>query len=286
MGKDDFFLDVFERRIDDYNANLARCRAEFSESAVHDLRVSTRRLLAVLQILRSIDPQRKLKRLRGALKAQLDGFDELRDTQVMLGGIAQHIASLPGLAPFQAYLQKREKRLLREAEARVRAMKLKDTQRRLLNLRQVALPDDLSERMLTALDEAYGLVMERYAGIDPARPASIHSVRVAFKKFRYALECASPLLTEFPQKQFKRMQATQTLMGNIQDAQVFLQALDVFARKHPEFDLVDVQRAAQEYFDQSILTFLTASPELADFWRSSATATFPWLGDFQPKEQL
>lgn len=96
-------------RWEKYNQELNRCRAEFSEEAVHDLRVATRRLLALLDLIGILYPGAPVQKLLLAFKDQLDSYDDLRDTQVMLLEVGQQVQELPSLAIFQKFLAKREK---------------------------------------------------------------------------------------------------------------------------------------------------------------------------------
>ena len=67
-----------------YGKRLERGRRKFSEKAVHDLRVETRRLLALLDVLIALHFPGPLKKIRKVFKKRLDAFDELRDTHVQL----------------------------------------------------------------------------------------------------------------------------------------------------------------------------------------------------------
>ena len=98
-------LKALEQRWKNYRAELKRCRAEFSNEAVHDLRVATRRMLALIQLLNSISPRPRLQKLTRAFKYQLDEFDDLRDTQVILAEISEILQELPQLQDFQKHLQ-------------------------------------------------------------------------------------------------------------------------------------------------------------------------------------
>src|SRR5687767_12035861 len=94
-------LEALDKRWKKYRAELKRCRAEFSNEAVHDLRVAARRMLALIQLLNSIAPRPHLQKLNRAFKNQLDEFDDLRDTQVILAEISETIKELPQLQKFQ-----------------------------------------------------------------------------------------------------------------------------------------------------------------------------------------
>lgn len=281
-----FLSDFIDLRWEKYRADLETCRNEFTEVAVHDLRVATRRLLAAIELIRALDPHPRVKKMRRSLKNQLDGFDNLRDVQVMLADISKNIESLPELQPFQLYLQKYEKRLLHAAEKHVRAIKLSAFEKRLFKVRETlaAIPaDDLPPRLLKAVDDAYLTVKQRYGLMDPARPATIHSVRVAFKKFRYMVECIQPTLRNFPGTRLKSMQNYQTLMGNIHDAEVFLDTLADFAARHDQFDPEPIRRSYEKTFIHTLSVYLEKKGKVDTFWRATPETDFPWM--LKPKNQ-
>ena len=80
----EFLMEALDRRWKNYRAELKRCRTEFSNEAVHDLRTAARRMLAFIQLLNYISPRPRLLKLNHAFKEQLDEFDDLRDTHVSL----------------------------------------------------------------------------------------------------------------------------------------------------------------------------------------------------------
>jgi CHAD domain-containing protein len=108
-----FLLEALDERWENYRDELQRCRAEFSNEAVHDLRSAARRMLAIIQLLNCISPRPRLQKLNRAFKDQLDEFDDLRDTQVILAEISETLQELPQLQEFQNYLQDIEKSLLK-----------------------------------------------------------------------------------------------------------------------------------------------------------------------------
>ena len=62
-----------------------RCRRDCSEESVHGLRVATRRLVAVLDLLDILHSLPALAKARHALKGEMRFSGALRDTQVQLG---------------------------------------------------------------------------------------------------------------------------------------------------------------------------------------------------------
>src|SRR5512138_3389392 len=109
----EFLLEALDQRWKNYRTELQRCRAEFSNEAVHDLRTTARRMLAFIQLLNSVSPRPRLEKLNHAFKDQLEQFDDLRDTQVVLAEISEVLQELPQLQAFKEYLQGIEKSLLK-----------------------------------------------------------------------------------------------------------------------------------------------------------------------------
>ncbi len=272
-------IDALDQRWENYRNQRKRCRTEFSEEAVHDLRVAARRMLALIEVLRGISPHPRLQKLRRAFKTQLDGFDELRDTQVILVEISENIDTLPELESLHKHLQKREKRLLRTARKQVEDLETGGMTRRMGKARESLLAEPaevLAGRILQVVDDAFITVTQRYGWVDPAHAATIHQVRVAFKKFRYMVEVIHPLLPAFPPKLLKRLHDYQTAMGDIQDAEVFLQTHADFAAHHPAYDPHPVRLYYERRHAELILAFIENMHELHTFWRNAPDHAFPW----------
>jgi len=118
--------------------------------------------------------------------------------------------------------------------------------------------------------------MQRYEQIDPARPSTIHRLRVAFKKFRYMVEIAHPLLENFPQDNLKRMHDYQSLMGEIQDADVFLQTLGDFQSNVSSPAPEPVRHYYESRHADTISAYLKDKGMLNEFWRLIPDQSFPW----------
>ncbi len=130
-----FLLEALDQRWKNYRAELKRCRMEFSNEAVHDLRSAARRMLAIIRLLNSISPRPRLEKLNRAFKDQLDEFDDLRDTQVILAEISETIQELPQLQVFQNYLQGVEKDLLKTLRKKLKVIDLFDVSKRIRRMR-------------------------------------------------------------------------------------------------------------------------------------------------------
>lgn len=272
-------LDSLNTRWEKYQAELETCRCEFSEASVHDFRVATRRLLSSLDLLRTVMPDLKLQKMRRVLKDQLDNLDALRDVQVLLADISEAIHEIPELQSFQAYLQRREKKLLRAAQKEIGLLKIESLSRRIEKLSQIIEPfkeTDLGASLFSAIDEAYAIVIHRYELIDPSQPATIHRLRIAFKKFRYMIEAIYPILQNPAQDYLKKLQEYQATMGDIQDMEVAFHELADFEELAPAS--YDPELARAYYAERHIIalsTYIENKGKIITFWRPAPDQPFP-----------
>ena len=274
-----FLLAALDERWKNYRAELKRCRAEFSNEAVHDLRVASRRMLAFIRLMNSISPGPRLQKIRRYFKEQLDEFDHLRDTQVILAEISETLQGLPQLQEFQDHLQSLEKRLLKTLRKKLRVIDLFDVSKRIRRLREslkTDSSDDLVLKTFQAVDDAFLITKRRRDWVNPAQATSIHRVRIAFKTFRYTVEITHPLLEDFPMENLKCMHDYQSLMGEIQDVEVILQALTDAPANFSSLDPAPVRRYYEGCHAKAISAYLENMNQLDTFWRSAPDQPFPW----------
>jgi CHAD domain-containing protein len=274
-----FLLQALDERWEKYRAELKRCRAEFSNEAVHDLRVASRRMLAFARLMNSISPRPRLQKLNRAFKDQLDEFDDLRDIQVVLAEISETIQELPQLQEFQDHLQNVEKSLLKTLRKKLRVIDLFEVSKRIRRMREAlkAEPNDhFIGPALQAVDGAFLVTCQRRNWINPAQATSIHRVRVAFKTFRYMVEIIHPILQDFPLENLKWMHDYQSLMGEIQDVEVIMQALADAPVQVSSFDPVPVRGYYERCHANAISAYLERKDQLDTFWRPTPEQPFPW----------
>lgn len=287
-------LDSLDDRWRTFRAELKRCQRKYAEESVHDLRVATRRLISTLELIASIYPEGNLRKARRALKRHLETFGPLRDVQVQLLSIEKMLASFPELQGFYDYLVKHERKLVQRLSAEVKRIKtgklgkaIRATAKQVEALLDT--PEMLQEKRAEAIraaDAAFNRVIERKLAIDPTDSATIHRMRVAFKKFRYMVEALAPTLERVTSKRLKAMNAFQGSMGDIQDAEVLLVSMQAFARKQgPESD-ASLAHALEELSRRRmalIEDFLGSAETLHTFWqpasRASRRATLPHRSD-------
>lgn len=260
-----------------YCKRLVACRALPSETAVHKLRISCRRLLALLQLLQRLAPHPSMRKLRKALKSQLDQFDELRDTQVMLLEVSERIDALPDLMSYQRYLQRNEQRLLKQADLAIENFDSASLQRLFAkaekNLNAGLEHLELKAAILEVVDGCFAVALERYRLIDPDRPETLHQLRIAVKKLRYMLTASEALLPPLPDKHLQQLQTYLTRLGEIQNSCVLLDNLNRFFGHYPP-------EYIQTYYSQRhqalLQDYLDHCSEIMLFWRPATQKPFPW----------
>jgi len=275
----EFLMEALDRRWKNYRAELKRCRTEFSNEAVHDLRTAARRMLAFIQLLNYISPRPRLLKLNHAFKEQLDEFDDLRDTQVILADVSETLHELPQLHEFQSYLQEVEKNLLKSLRKRLKVIDLFDVSkwiRRMHESLKKESENNLIVPVLQAVDDAFLTTKQRQKWINPAASTTIHRVRIDFKAFRYMVEIVHPLLKDFPSENLKQMHNYQSLMGEIQDVEVIMQALAETPMHLSRFDPEPVRSYYERCHADAISTYLAAMNQLDSFWRPAPDQPFPW----------
>jgi len=278
-GAAHLLLDGLEKCWRKYTGQLKICREEFSNEAVHDLRVATRRMMAIIRLLHAIAPHPRLQKIIRTLKKQLDEFDDLRDTQVILAEVSEAVQQLPKLLAFQKYEQRQELQLLREVRKQIRKFDTKVLTRRIRKTRDSIQASDnelLETEILQAVDDAFMIAKQRLELVDTNRPPTIHRVRIAFKTFRYMVEIIYPLLKEYPADLLKNMHDYQSLMGEVQDAEIFIQTLSEFSEHASTTDHGRICRYYEHRHTEAIAAYAQSMNHLHIFWRSGPSQPFPW----------
>lgn len=221
-----------------YRKRLERCQRKFSESAVHELRIQTRRLLALLELLQALRVGDSLRRIRKAFKNRLDAFDELRDTHVQLLLLKALRTDFPEVRELDAWLRRRESKLVNALRHGIKAARqarlekrLKALEKTLHKLPAPTIRRDAADPIRAALAEAFAVAVALRRRIRRRDPHTIHRTRVAFKRYRYMAELLRPFLPGVTPELVLRMRRYQARMGDIQDLEVLLAGLALAEKK-------------------------------------------------------
>jgi CHAD domain-containing protein len=258
-----------------YRKRLKRCQNRFSEDAVHDVRVEARRLLSTLELLGAFVPEPDIKQVRGALKRHLDTFDQLRDAQVQLGYVGRMAGTFPDAYAFYDWLQARRVRFTRTTRKAVKHIKTKRLGRCLAAFekeirlqRQRITPERAFAVVQHAINQAFARVAQLCRHVRADDTKTIHRTRIAFKHFRYMVEALAPRLPAVTEDHRRAMRAYQCMMGDIQDMEVLLAALDKFVQKE-EVNSASARRLKKElvrWRQLLIQIYVNAAGRLRRFW--------------------
>jgi CHAD domain-containing protein len=258
-----------------YCKRLRRCQKSFSEEAVHQSRVETRRLISTVELLGAFIPERKIKKARRALKEHLDTFDELRDTQVQLDYVRRLKHTFSAARAFRDWLKKREARFTRQTRKSVKRIKNRRTGRRIAafekeisRLKKCRSRAAAYNTVLNEMSQTFARVARLCRRVEAGDTETIHRTRVAFKRFRYMVEGLSPLLPAVTHEHRRAMHGYQSMMGDIQDVEVLIAALEKFLAKH-RVDVKPARGLREELLRRRrwlVRVYLNAADRLRQFW--------------------
>ena len=263
-----------------YRRAFKRCQKKLSRATVHQLRLETRRLLALVDLFEPLVAGKAADELSRRVIQPFKTSGRLRDAQVMLCDVERRLRRFPDARRFKKELLRREKRLSRQLERKLRRVRLKP-----LKIRMDALRKELCVavkpaegchrarvRLLKGVDRAFANVVALRRSITPAKPRTVHRTRIVFKKFRYMVEQLRPLLPHLTGGSPGKLRGHQKLMGDIQDCETLLAALDRFMREEKS-EARRLRRfcAAVERDHATLMArYLRRADELLSFWNPTA----------------
>jgi hypothetical protein len=203
--------------------------------------------------------------------------------------LKKHLRKDKSAAPLVTFLALQETHLLRQFGHEIHLIDPGQMSEKVhalrLTLEHSLTGTGLAGQILAVVDEAYADVLWRQMNIDPANPASIHAMRIAFKKFRYMLEVAGPLVPPMPPSRPRALHRYQGMMGDIQDLVVLLGFTERFLLENPQFDITSVRTFIFQELDRRMAYFFARINRLKRFWRKSPAARFPWrISSSEPPE--
>lgn len=265
-----------ESRLEKFRKELRRSRATFSEKSIHDARVALRRLVSTLEVTKKTVPGARIKKLKRRLTKYLKSFSDLRDVQVQILTVKNLLLLYPESQPFYDFILKQEKRLIKTNRKMIDRINVGKIMRVVEDLRGVLVDrpgsDEADEERLAGIiaivDKAFQKVVALKDLLDERHTATIHRMRVSFKKFRYKVEALKPLLTSVTDQHLLDMNSYQVMMGNIQDNEVLALGMRKFAARSSRLRtsfaavLQELARTLQGLID----TFMKQQDMLYDFW--------------------
>ena len=221
---------LLSARLSDVRRHQNRLRGQPARSAVHDTRVSTRRLRAALKIFGN----KQLDGYDKQVKQFQDALGRVRDLQLQLQWLASqdrsHAAALRPIVSEQRRKLQSRNRELKDRLARWR----KRTEAALVrSLGAYRAAGRLGGRkMRRHLQKRLKRVVPQLKVFgDSSDPASLHRLRIALKKLRYDVELLAPAFPAYAGLALSVFGPLQGELGAVHDQDVRLELLKSFLDK-------------------------------------------------------
>jgi CHAD domain-containing protein len=267
MGEKNILLNAFDARWRRLRKEWDQTRRKYSEDSVHELRVASRRLIAVLDTLRNLLKDPVIRDCRRRVKKSLDALGPLRDVHVQRSYISTMTARYPQLEAFERSLASKEDRAARNVQKLLK--RNPGFGHAMAQARRHARKRIQKDTILKFIDKRFRKVLDLEARLDQSDTQTIHNMRLAFKKFRYTCEVAQPIIkNRVGAEQLKQFRDFQTTMGDIQDIEVLSAALSKWASRNTAGqELQPVFEELKNEREKRIATFMTSVGQLHTFWK-------------------
>jgi CHAD domain-containing protein len=242
-------LGVARRRLDRFAGLESKVLKGDNPKAIHDIRVASRRLQQVLDLLYPAPPP-KIRKLRRSIRRCRKALSEVRNHDVLLGRTGRalrrkRLARREAWEAFRDDLERRRKKSFRKAARRLSKLSLPTTYIRLkenlaahsgsLPPEQISAPasppssdldTDLRRNIETALQDAWSSLQQTLSHAQEQRSvASLHGVRIATKKARYLIEVIDALHAPGSDQALRWLRDVQSQLGDWHDLEVLEDAM-------------------------------------------------------------
>lgn len=285
---DDHALAEMGRRLMRYHVQklLTRerdARADKDIEAVHEMRVATRRLRALLPVMEFVAPPEQARYFRKGLRRIARSLAGVRDCDVFLQQVQHYQAALP--KDEQKALKPLPDAILRERESARAHMLIELDSRRYEQFKRefAVFMTDTAEEWNTDMrvcDVAGSMIWKRYEELRAFESridmdnlvenddVALHNARIAGKRLRYVLELFSENLADRVKPALEPLLKLQECLGIIQDiavAKAFVATISAEGAEKAALDAYDAARDAER------LQELAKFPGL---WRSMMGNTY------------
>jgi CHAD domain-containing protein len=260
-----------------YKRQRVKC-ARGNVAAVHEFRVSIRRLIAAVDFMLDLVPDTDAADVRKKLKKQLSRYSGLRDMQVQRAALEKFLPEYPNIKPLIEKLRRAEKRKGKDVAA-IASKPKKETLRRMLAGLEKEFKTEfgpavsaegalLRALMQSSVDAAFRRVLTRRDAMRRNKISTIHKVRLVFKRFRYLSELLHPILPVITEQMLAQSRNMQSSMGNIHDLEVLLNTLNKYKWKGRAAvtDSMKVRRILQARYRTAIEEVMNMAKDIDALW--------------------
>ena len=264
--------------------------------AIHDLRVASRRLQQVLDLLHPLPRPREIRRLRRRIQRCRRVLGDVRNCDVFLDCVTKYLARKRATrrgawSPIEEYLRSQRAGLYRKAIRKFNRQNLTGLYVRLReHLRAAAAAPngmaapDVNSSPETLAGNFWPLMASSLEPVwtdfeshitesrDNPRPAAIHAVRIAAKRLRYFLELVHEFRVPGCADQLAWLRRLQQQLGDWHDLETQSQfmaemvARPTFLREHLELcqqiiSLIRREQARKKVYEDKYFLMVRESPE-------------------------
>ena len=211
-----------------------RCAKKISKRSIHDLRIETRRQLALATLAGEVCGA-PIDRLRRSLKRYLHGTAKLRDAEVQLEFVDEMVSQYPEIRTFRRHLRRTVDRRIGETETKLRRRKKKLSMRVRALAAAVLVPSETRQAgpaIVFALRGALTAVQEVSLAAQPG-DEQMHQARLALKRLRYMAEALRGVVPGISAGWIERLRRSQSAMGDIHDLQILAHHLAQQTARRP-----------------------------------------------------
>jgi len=270
-----FISETLDREWNAYSESLKEFQQQATVKNVHDLRVNIRRLMTSMELIERFNPDNIVRRARITLKDQLSGLSDLRDAHVEMVTIRKYLKQQPELKQFHGELRDREsgylnadKKMLSNSNMKFIENAVNRAKVRLGARRATMNISDVNKIINDTLDQLFDNVNKKLGYVTTTDYSTIHSVRLAFKPFRYLLEMLQPLIP-VDRKQLATAKSLARIMGQIQDIEVLMKDLGEFKWKKESTQqaVIEIWLGFERRKTDTAQRFLRAIPKFGKIWK-------------------
>jgi len=253
-----------------FSQSWKKARAKHSEKSIHRLRVGTRRIIAIVELIQRLSKRGDRTKLQRSFKRVFKATGSLRDVQVQIKLLAQIGDSEP-LLEFRRLLERRERR---RADAVTKGLtpKLRRALKRNVRTlrsgfvrRQDALSDERIEIAVARLFRVrWNEFFRARSRFKPSDEHTLHAMRIALKKLRYVAEAGEPFLDDSIKDQARHLQVLQHLLGESRDNELLGAALEHWANKRGRKIAIVPALETLKLNREKLLQEVLASPALVE----------------------
>jgi phosphohistidine phosphatase len=228
-----------------------------------------------MELIEQFNPDNVVRRARITLKDQLSELSDLRDVHVEMVTIHGYLKQLPEIKQFHNELRDRERRYLNAVKKMPSASNVRLIENAVnrakvrLGVRRATINRSGASKIINdVLDRSFDNVTKKLEYATIADYSTIHSVRLAFKPFRYLLEMLQPLIP-VQRKQLGTAHSLARRMGQIQDLEVLMKDLVEFKwkKKNAQQAVDEIWLDLERRKTDAAQRFLRALPKLGTIWK-------------------